>query len=159
MRAMPIGITEEHEELRQAVRRFVDTPHPARGARAALDAERDDRPDVLGRAREPGWLGLHVDEAHGGAGLRLVEQAVVLEELGRACRARAVPPDRARRRGARRTPAVPRPTSGCRKLASRRGDRRGRARAAPSRCSAAMLADVIVCEVDGAWYALDASRT
>ena len=33
---------------------------------------------------EPGWLGLHVAEANGGAGYGFVEQAVVLEELGRA---------------------------------------------------------------------------
>ena len=32
-----------------------------------------------------GWLGLHVDEAHGGSGYGLAEAAVVLEELGRAC--------------------------------------------------------------------------
>ena len=34
---------------------------------------------------EPGWLGLHVSEANGGARYGLVEQAVVVEELGRAC--------------------------------------------------------------------------
>ena len=37
------------------------------------------------RSREPGWLGLHVAEENGGAGYGLVEQAVVVEELGRAC--------------------------------------------------------------------------
>ena len=49
---MPIGITEEHEELRQAVRRFVDDAHPARGRCARRSTrERETRPDVLGRAR------------------------------------------------------------------------------------------------------------
>ena len=41
-------------------------------------------PEFWDALAEPGWLGLHVDEAYGGAGYGLVEQAVVLEELGRA---------------------------------------------------------------------------
>ena len=81
---MPIGLTEEHDALRQAVRRFVETRIPPAVTRAALDAERDDRPEFWTALAEPGWLGLHVDEAHGGAGYGYVEQAVVLEELGRA---------------------------------------------------------------------------
>src|SRR5258707_1334088 len=35
---MAIGITEEHEELRQAVRRFVDTNIPPSAVRTAVDA-------------------------------------------------------------------------------------------------------------------------
>ena len=33
---------------------------------------------------ELGWLGLHVDEEHGGSGFGLPELVVVIEELGRA---------------------------------------------------------------------------
>src|SRR5450432_1248641 len=81
---MPIGITEEHEELRQAVRRFVETNIPPAAARAAMDDATGSRPAFWAALSEPGWLGLHVSEAHGGAGYGLVEQAVVIEELGRA---------------------------------------------------------------------------
>ena len=81
---MPIGLTEEHDALRQAVRRFVDSRIPPAVTRAALDAEHDDRPEFWAALAEPGWLGLHVDESSGGAGYGYVEQAVVLEELGRA---------------------------------------------------------------------------
>jgi alkylation response protein AidB-like acyl-CoA dehydrogenase len=81
---MPIGVTEEHEELRSAVRRFVDTRITPAAARGYLDAERDAAPEFWPALCEPGWLGLHVDEANGGAGYGFVEQAVVLEELGRA---------------------------------------------------------------------------
>jgi len=82
---MPIGITEEHEELRQAVRRFVDARIPPAVPRAVVDGTATGRPEFWDAIREPGWLGLHVSEAHGGAGYGLVEQAVVIEELGRAC--------------------------------------------------------------------------
>src|SRR6476659_3323152 len=81
---MPIGLTEEHEALRIAVRRFVETRIPPAVMRAALDAERETVPEFWPALCEPGWLGLHVDEANGGAGYGFVEQAVVLEELGRA---------------------------------------------------------------------------
>src|SRR3974377_658996 len=76
---MPIGITEEHEHLREAARRFVDARIPAAPPRAPLDAPAETRPDFWSALAEPGWIGLHVDDAG------LVEQAVVVEELGRAC--------------------------------------------------------------------------
>ena len=82
---MAIGITEEHEELRQAVRRFVDARIPPAVARAVVDGSSDARPEFWAAICEPGWLGLHVAESYGGAGYGLVEQAVVIEELGRAC--------------------------------------------------------------------------
>jgi len=82
---MAIGITEEHEELRQAVRRFVDTNIPPAAARSVVDGTTETRPEFWSALCEPGWLGLHVAERYGGTGYGLVEQAVVLEELGRAC--------------------------------------------------------------------------
>ena len=82
---MPIGITEEHEHLRTAVRRFVDDRIDPGVVREALEAEAQTRPPFWAALAEPGWIGLHIDEAHGGSGAGLVEQAVVVEELGRAC--------------------------------------------------------------------------
>ena len=83
---MPIGITEEHEALRHRgppLRRDAD---PARGdARGPRRASAETVPEFWPALCEPGWLGLHVDEANGGAGYGFVEQAVVLEELGHAC--------------------------------------------------------------------------
>ena len=94
---MPIGLTDEHEALRVAVRRFVETRIPPAVPRAALDADTEKRPSSGTRSAEPGWLGLHVDEAYGGAGYGLVEQAVVIEELGRAGAPGPYVPDRDRR--------------------------------------------------------------
>lgn len=81
---MPIGVTEEHDELRQAVRRWIESHCPPSVPRALLDAEREERPAFWDSLAEPFWLGLHVAEEHGGAGFGLLEVAVVLEELGRA---------------------------------------------------------------------------
>src|SRR3954452_16021056 len=76
---MPIGITAEHEHLRVGVRRFVEARITPDVTRATLDAEHETRPPFWDALAEPGWIGLHVDDAG------LVEQAVVVEELGRAC--------------------------------------------------------------------------
>ena len=75
---MALGITEEHEELRAAVRRFVETRITPAVVREALDAPHESRPPFWDAIVEPGWLDAHVE----GAGL--LEQAVICEELGRA---------------------------------------------------------------------------
>ena len=82
---MPIGISEEHEALRQAARGWVERHCAPPVPRSFLDAETESLPEVWGELAAQGWLGLHVDEALGGEGYGLPELAVVLEELGRAC--------------------------------------------------------------------------
>jgi alkylation response protein AidB-like acyl-CoA dehydrogenase len=151
---MPIGITEEHEHLRTAVRRFVDDRVGPAVVRAALDAPEAERPEFWGALAEPGWLGLHVDEAHGGSGAGLLEQSVVVEELGRAC-----------------APGPYVPTAIVAALLQLDDGRAARAllpEIAAGDLAAAVAfegsrlaaggatADVVVCESGGAWYALDA---
>ncbi len=80
---MPIGITAEHEELHEVVRRFAESHAPA--VRAAAEADHDARPGFWDALAELGWLGLHVPEASGGSGYGAVELAVVLEAFGVAC--------------------------------------------------------------------------
>ena len=53
-------------------------------ARSLLDAPEEARPGFWQGSVELGWLGLHVDEEHGGSGYGLPELVVVIEELGRA---------------------------------------------------------------------------
>jgi len=141
---MPIGITEEHEELRQGVRRFADARIAPAVVRAALDAATESRPPFWDALCEPGWIGLHAD----GAGL--LEQAVVIEELGRACAPGPyVPTALAIAVVAGDAPAL------ARKLAA------GELTAAVALDGTGLVAggagaDVVVCEHDGTWYALDA---
>lgn len=81
---MPIGITEEHEELRQVVRRWAEAECPPRVPRALLDAAAEEQPAFWGSLVDAEWLGLHLPEEHGGLGYGLPELVVVLEELGHA---------------------------------------------------------------------------
>lgn len=83
-----LGLDDEHLELHATARRWAEAHvHPA-ATKAMLDVELPStpvRPPFWDELAALGWLGLHVDEAHGGQGYGLVELAVVLEELGRAC--------------------------------------------------------------------------
>ncbi len=80
---MPIGITEEHVALHEAVRGWLERHCPPEVARASLEASPDARPAFWDDLAAQGWLGLHVPEEHGGSGYGVPELAVVLEELGR----------------------------------------------------------------------------
>ena len=145
---MPIGITEEHEHLRDAVRRFVDARITPAAPRATLDAPAEIVPDFWTALAEPGWIGLHVDDAG------LVEQAVVVEELGRACAPGPYVPSAivaallAADGGAAAKELLP-------GIAS--GERLGAVALDGTIAYGGVNADVIVCEAGGAWYALDAT--
>lgn len=84
-RAGGIGIDDDHLALRDTVRRWADANVPPSVPRAWLDAEHDEVPGWWPELGAMGWLGLHVPEADGGSGFGLLELAIVLEELGRAC--------------------------------------------------------------------------
>ena len=81
---MPIGITDEHLALHDAVRGWIDRHCTPDVPRALLDAPAETLPPFWADLGAQGWLGLHLDEAHGGSGYGVRELAVVLEELGRA---------------------------------------------------------------------------
>ncbi|WP_217168484.1 acyl-CoA dehydrogenase [Streptomyces sp. AC512_CC834] len=80
---MTIGLTQEHRDLRDAVRAFANRHITEDVLRAAADADKETLPDCFGGLAEQGLLGLHLPEEAGGAGYGLVELAVVTEELGR----------------------------------------------------------------------------
>jgi acyl-CoA dehydrogenase len=73
--------TEEHEELREAIRRFVATELRPK----APEWERDKwfPNDVFTRMAELGWLGLKYPEEYGGEGGDYLHDAVLTEELSR----------------------------------------------------------------------------
>ncbi|WP_433246114.1 acyl-CoA dehydrogenase [Actinomadura nitritigenes] len=81
---MTIGLTEEHRDLRDAVRAFTSRQVTQAAVRAAVDAGTEKAPAFWDDLAGQGLLGLHLPEDAGGAGYGLVELAVVAEEFGRA---------------------------------------------------------------------------
>ncbi|GLE52162.1 acyl-CoA dehydrogenase [Mycobacterium montefiorense] len=81
---MGIALTDDHRELAEVARSFLTSQKARLAARALLDSPEEDRPTFWSDIAELGWLGLHVDEQHGGSGYGLPALVVVIEELGRA---------------------------------------------------------------------------
>jgi alkylation response protein AidB-like acyl-CoA dehydrogenase len=76
--------SEDQEQLRASVRRFLSDRAPIGYVRDLLDDERGTTGEVWAGLADLGATGLLVPEADGGAGSGMVDMAVVLEELGRA---------------------------------------------------------------------------
>ncbi len=81
---MDFEFSEEQEALRDSVRRFLTERAPIPYVRSMLDDSRGTTDDVWAGLADLGVTGLLAPEAHGGAGMGMVDLALVLEELGRA---------------------------------------------------------------------------
>ena len=79
---MNFDFSDDQEQLRDAVRKWVDRSYGFERRRAAVRAGGFDRAAYTELA-ELGLAGLYVPEAHGGMGMGPVEGMVVMEELGR----------------------------------------------------------------------------
>ena len=79
---MDFDFSEDQEQLRDAVRKWVDKGYDFERRRATVQAGGFDRAAYTELA-ELGLTGLYVSEEHGGMGMGPVEAMVVMEELGR----------------------------------------------------------------------------
>jgi alkylation response protein AidB-like acyl-CoA dehydrogenase len=79
---MDFDFSEEQEQLRDAVRKWVDRGYDFERRRAAVRAGGFDR-KTYGELADLGLAGLYIPEEHGGMGMGPVEGMVVMEELGR----------------------------------------------------------------------------
>jgi alkylation response protein AidB-like acyl-CoA dehydrogenase len=79
------AFSEEQEELRKAVRRFLEDKSPETEVRRLMDTEDGYDTAVWKQmAEQLGLQGLAIPEEFGGSGYTYVELVVVLEEMGRA---------------------------------------------------------------------------
>ena len=81
---MNFAFSEEQEQLRDAVRRFMESKSPSAEVRRLMETTEGYDPAVWSQmAQELGLQSLHIPEAHGGQGFTFVELGIVLEEMGR----------------------------------------------------------------------------
>jgi alkylation response protein AidB-like acyl-CoA dehydrogenase len=80
---MNLALSDEQVFLREAARGALSRFKTLEAAREALDGNNSALPDLWPTAREAGWPGLLIDEAHGGAGLDAFDAMLVLGECGR----------------------------------------------------------------------------
>ncbi|GAA3122090.1 acyl-CoA dehydrogenase [Streptosporangium carneum] len=79
---MAIGLSEEHEALRESVTGWAQRNISPETVRDAVAAEGGKRPAFWASLADQGLLGLHLPEEHGGSGYGLLEAAVAVEALG-----------------------------------------------------------------------------
>ena len=80
---MNFGFTQEQNQLRDQIRRFLDAKCPLPEVRRIANAEPGFSAALWKEMGQLGWLGLITPEAYGGVGLSWVDVVVVLEEAGR----------------------------------------------------------------------------
>jgi alkylation response protein AidB-like acyl-CoA dehydrogenase len=79
------GFSDEQEELRRALRRFLDDKAPMTEVRRLMETDTGYDPAVWAQmANQLGLQALIIPEENGGAGFGYVELVVVLEEMGRS---------------------------------------------------------------------------
>jgi alkylation response protein AidB-like acyl-CoA dehydrogenase len=81
---MTFAFSDEQQELRRGLRRFLEDKSPSRQVRRLMETDEGyDRAVWSQMAEQLGLQGLTISEEHGGAGGGPVEQLIVLEEMGR----------------------------------------------------------------------------
>jgi len=81
---MDVRFTEEQNLLRESARSLLERECSMEFVRRMIEDERGYSDALWARTVEMGWTGLACEERYGGAGLGLVELAVLMEETGRA---------------------------------------------------------------------------
>ncbi len=82
---MNFAFSEEQEELRKSVRRFLEDKSPETEVRRLMETTEGYDPAVWTQmAQQLGLQGLAIPEEYGGSGYSYVELIVVMEEMGRA---------------------------------------------------------------------------
>ncbi|HKA54693.1 MAG TPA: acyl-CoA dehydrogenase family protein [Candidatus Binatia bacterium] len=84
-RRIQFAFTDEQEQFRAAIRRFLQEKSPATEVRRLMDTAAGYDPEIWRQLGEQLALpGIHIPEQYGGAGFGMVELCIVTEEMGRA---------------------------------------------------------------------------
>ncbi|MBM3131562.1 MAG: acyl-CoA dehydrogenase, partial [Chloroflexi bacterium] len=81
---MDFNLSEEQQMLRNSARDFLTTECPKSVVRELEASESGHLPELWQKMADLGWTGLPIPEVYGGAGLSLLDLAVLFEEIGRA---------------------------------------------------------------------------
>jgi len=84
-RRIQFAFTDEQEQFRAAIRRFLQEKSPPTEVRRLMDTAAGYDPEIWRQLSEQLELpGIHIPEQYGGAGFGMVELCIVTEEMGRA---------------------------------------------------------------------------
>ncbi len=82
---MNFAFSEEQDELRRSVRKFLEDKSPISEVRKQMESQSGFDPEVWTQATQQlGLAGISIPEEYGGLGFTNIELGIVLEEMGRA---------------------------------------------------------------------------
>jgi alkylation response protein AidB-like acyl-CoA dehydrogenase len=83
--SMKFGFSDEQQEFRSIVRRFLEDKSPTSAVRRLMESDAGYDPDVWRTlSGDLGLTAVHIPEAYGGQGFGVSELAIAVEEMGRA---------------------------------------------------------------------------
>ena len=77
-------LTDDQIENARQARRFCENEIPMDFVRAMYEDEQGFTDELWAKVVEMGWTAMRIPEAYGGLDMDLLDQVVVLEEMGRA---------------------------------------------------------------------------
>lgn len=80
---MEFGLSEDQRLLQESVGRYLERASELERVRQAADGDEAVRAEISGGLADLGLAGIMAPEAHGGAGMGLLDAALVQEQLGR----------------------------------------------------------------------------
>src|SRR5690349_15307420 len=84
-RPMRFSFTDEQQEFRSVVRRFLENKSPTTAVRRLMETDVGYDPEVWRSLTEDlGLTAIHIPEIYGGQGFGISELAITVEEMGRA---------------------------------------------------------------------------
>ena len=82
---MKFSFTDEQQEFRSVLRRFLEDKSPTTEVRRLMETDEGYDPDVWRQlSQELGLTAIHIPESYGGQGFGIGELAIAVEEMGRA---------------------------------------------------------------------------
>jgi alkylation response protein AidB-like acyl-CoA dehydrogenase len=81
---MEFAFSDEQEMLRDTARRFLDDKAPLQSVRAIMETDAGFDPALWAEIAAQGWQAMAIPQEYGGAGFTLLEQAILMEEMGRS---------------------------------------------------------------------------
>jgi alkylation response protein AidB-like acyl-CoA dehydrogenase len=83
-RPMDFALTSEQEMIRATAETFLADASPSAAVRRAMETEIGFDADVWNQVgKEFGWCAIAIPETFGGLGLTIIEQAILMEQMGR----------------------------------------------------------------------------
>ena len=88
---MQFSFSEEQQEFRSVVRRFLDDKSPTKEVRRLMQTDAGVDGEVWRQlAQDLGLTAVHIPEAYGGQGFGISELAIAVEEMVGCCSARPI---------------------------------------------------------------------